>query len=48
MDYGGNWVNSVFNFDNILHAMVNLYVLASTEGWIDLMWQGTDSVGIDH
>ena len=27
--------------------MVTLYVLATTEGWIDMMWVGTDSVGID-
>ena len=47
MDYGGSWVNSRLNFDNILLAIVTLFVIASTEGWIDLMWQGVDSVGIN-
>lgn len=47
MDYGGSWVNYTFNFDNILQAMVYLYLLASTEGWIQMMWYGLDSVAID-
>lgn len=38
MDNGGNWINSPLNFDNILSAIVTLFVIASTEGWIDLMW----------
>lgn len=46
-DYGGSWINSDYNFDNILSAMATLYVLASTEGWIGLMFKGVDSVGID-
>jgi hypothetical protein len=39
-------VNEKLNFDNILEAMVSLYVIASTEGWIDMMWIGVDSRGI--
>lgn len=46
MDRGGNWVNEKLNFDNILQAMISLYVIASTEGWIDMMWLGVDSRGI--
>lgn len=46
MDHGGNWINNDYNFDNIFNAFVTLYVLASTEGWIDMMWNGVDSVGI--
>jgi hypothetical protein len=45
MDLGGSWVNSSMNFDNILSAIVTLFVIASTEGWIDMMWQGVDSNG---
>jgi hypothetical protein len=48
MDYGGSWVNNRLNFDNILYAIVTLFVIASTEGWIDMMWQGVDCVGIDQ
>ena len=47
MDRGGNWVNEKMNFDNILNAMVSLYVIASTEGWIDMMWVGVDSIGVN-
>jgi hypothetical protein len=36
-DYGGNWINEDYNFDNVLNAMVTLFVIATTEGWIDLM-----------
>lgn len=45
-DYGGNWVNSDFNFDNILNAMSSLFVISTTEGWIEMMNLGTDSRGI--
>jgi hypothetical protein len=38
MDLGGSWVNSRLNFDNILSGIVTLFVIASTEGWIDMMW----------
>ena len=36
-DYGGNWINEDYNFDNVLNAMVTLFVIATTEGWIDIM-----------
>lgn len=47
MNYGGDWINNDLNFDNILSAMVSLYVLSTTEGWVDIMWYGTDTRGID-
>ncbi len=37
-DYGGNWINEDYNFDNILNAMVVLFVIATTEGWVDIMY----------
>ncbi len=40
-------MNLTLNFDNILNAMVSLYVIASTEGWMDILWSGVDSTGID-
>lgn len=46
LDYGESWINWDYNFDNIINAMVTLFVLATTEGWIDIMRQGTDSRGI--
>lgn len=46
-DRGGDWVNQDFNFDNILNAMVSLFVIATTEGWIDLMFLGVSARGIN-
>ena len=47
-DYGGNWLNTDYNFDNVLNAMIGLFVISTTEGWIDQMNQGIDSVGIGY
>ncbi len=38
MDLGGDWVNNYLNFDNVLNGMVTLFVLSTTEGWVDLMY----------
>ncbi|KRX08462.1 hypothetical protein PPERSA_12943 [Pseudocohnilembus persalinus] len=46
-DYGGDWVNQAFNFDNLLNGMVTLFVLSTTEGWVSMMWNGVDAQGID-
>jgi hypothetical protein len=32
MDVGGNWIAMDFNYDNIINAMFNLFVIANTEG----------------
>lgn len=45
-DYGGDWVNKPFNFDNIIEAMITLFVLSTTEGWVNMMFDGVDSRGI--
>jgi len=37
LDLGGDWINQAFNFDNIINALVNLFILSTTEGWIDRM-----------
>lgn len=44
---GGNWVNKSYNFDNVINAIVTLFVMSTTEGWINLMSDGIDSRGID-
>eukprot|EP00899_Mesostigma_viride_P021429 jgi/Mesvir1/29288/Mv01554-RA.1 len=40
------WHNSACNFDNILHAMLCLFEMATTEGWTDVMYAGVDAVGV--
>ncbi len=44
---GGDWINQILNFDNVYKSMASLFVLSSTEGWGDIMWQGIDAVDFD-
>lgn len=37
LDYGGSWINPVLNFDNIGNALTSLFVLSTTNGWVDLL-----------
>jgi len=46
LDYGGAWVNHVGNFDNVVNAMVTMFGMMSTEGWLDVMWRAVDSTAI--
>lgn len=43
LDYGGDWINQILNFDNVLNSMASLFVLSSTEGWGDIMYLGVDA-----
>jgi len=45
INYGGEWINKDFNFDNIGMAMISLVSMQSTECWVDIMWTMTDAVG---
>ena len=36
-DYGGDWLNSDFNFDNIFKAIDFLFMVANSSGWLSLM-----------
>ncbi|CAI2379843.1 unnamed protein product [Moneuplotes crassus] len=44
---GGRWKTSDSNFDNVLIASVTLFSIMTSEGWIDVMSDGVDSIGID-
>lgn len=46
-DLGGNWVNKFYNYDNVINAVIILFVMSTTEGWVNLMSDGIDSRGID-
>uniref|UniRef100_A0A6Q2XVN0 Voltage-dependent T-type calcium channel subunit alpha n=1 Tax=Esox lucius TaxID=8010 RepID=A0A6Q2XVN0_ESOLU len=41
------WNNQKYNFDNLGKALMSLFVVASKDGWVDIMYQGLDAVGID-
>uniref|UniRef100_A0A914YAF4 Ion transport domain-containing protein n=1 Tax=Panagrolaimus superbus TaxID=310955 RepID=A0A914YAF4_9BILA len=42
------WVNHRYNFDNLGQALMSLFVLSSKDGWVSIMYQGIDAVGIDQ
>ena len=46
LDHGGNWINRDQNFDNIGAAMVTLFNVMTTEGWIGVMWDAVDATTI--
>ena len=41
------WRNRRYNFDNLGQALMSLFVLASKDGWVDIMYNGLDAVGVD-
>uniref|UniRef100_A0A0N4ZXQ4 Ion_trans domain-containing protein n=1 Tax=Parastrongyloides trichosuri TaxID=131310 RepID=A0A0N4ZXQ4_PARTI len=44
---GNKWVNHRYNFDNLGQALMSLFVLSSKDGWVSIMYQGIDAVGVD-
>uniref|UniRef100_A0A8C4SX58 Calcium voltage-gated channel subunit alpha1 Ia n=1 Tax=Erpetoichthys calabaricus TaxID=27687 RepID=A0A8C4SX58_ERPCA len=42
------WVHHKYNFDNLGQALMSLFVLASKDGWVNIMYNGLDAVGIDQ
>ncbi|PIK39622.1 putative voltage-dependent T-type calcium channel subunit alpha-1H isoform X5 [Apostichopus japonicus] len=47
-DMKADWVNQQYNFDNLGQALMALFVLASKDGWVDIMYNGIDAVDIDQ
>jgi hypothetical protein len=45
IEQGGRWVTRDRNFDHAGSAMRTLFEIATTEGWVDTMYDGVDSVG---
>ncbi|KFU94109.1 Voltage-dependent T-type calcium channel subunit alpha-1I, partial [Chaetura pelagica] len=42
------WVRRKYNFDNLGQALMSLFVLSSKDGWVNIMYDGLDAVGIDQ
>ncbi|CUI14793.1 voltage-gated ion channel protein, putative, partial [Bodo saltans] len=40
---GGRWSNAAYNFDHLGQAYLTLFVLATTEGWSTIMFNGMDA-----
>jgi hypothetical protein len=43
--FGGEMTNADANFDNVLHSMITLFEMSTTEGWIAIMLMGIDASG---
>lgn len=46
LNNGGFWENGRSNFDNIFNAVLCLFEMMTTEGWLNVMYKGTDARGI--
>ncbi|KAK3601868.1 hypothetical protein CHS0354_041799 [Potamilus streckersoni] len=42
------WINQKYNFDDLGQALMALFVLASKDGWVSIMYTGLDAVGVDQ
>ena len=47
-DNGGKWLKHDSNFDDIGQAMMTLFIIASLEGWPDIMYQAIDVTKRDN
>jgi Ion transport protein len=48
IDTGGEWMNSVYNFDNVSNALITLFVMSTIAGWADIMMLCAKSTDIDY
>lgn len=46
INHGGLWLTSNQNFDTIENAMLNLFIMTNSEGWVEVMYNGIDGRGI--
>ncbi|XP_074544692.1 voltage-dependent T-type calcium channel subunit alpha-1H-like [Halichoeres trimaculatus] len=44
-NYG--WTGKIFNFDSFPQALMSLFVMYSKDGWVNIMYDGLDAVGVD-
>ncbi|XP_057717410.1 voltage-dependent T-type calcium channel subunit alpha-1H isoform X3 [Corythoichthys intestinalis] len=45
-NYG--WIRRKYNFDNLIQALMSLFVLSCKDGWVNIMYDGLDAVGVDQ
>jgi len=45
---GNDWRNQEYNFDHLGRAFMTLFVLASIDGWVEIMYNGVDCNGVDN
>lgn len=47
ISYGGEWSSPELNFDDTLRGILTLFIFQSREGWVGLMWDSVDAIGVD-
>uniref|UniRef100_A0A671YLF7 Voltage-dependent T-type calcium channel subunit alpha-1H n=1 Tax=Sparus aurata TaxID=8175 RepID=A0A671YLF7_SPAAU len=45
---GYRWIRRKYNFDNLIQALMSLFVLSCKDGWVNIMYDGLDAVGVDQ
>ncbi|XP_067353747.1 voltage-dependent T-type calcium channel subunit alpha-1H-like isoform X2 [Channa argus] len=45
---GYRWVRRKYNFDNLGQALMSLFVLSCKDGWVSIMYDGLDAVGVNQ
>ncbi|XP_061686405.1 voltage-dependent T-type calcium channel subunit alpha-1H-like isoform X2 [Syngnathoides biaculeatus] len=48
LDAGHRWLRRKYNFDNLGQALMSLFVLSCKDGWVSIMYDGLDAVGVDQ
>ena len=48
MNTGAEWRNKDYNFDSIQNAMVTLFIMSTTAGWSEVMYQSVSATSIDY
>ncbi|XP_053191097.1 voltage-dependent T-type calcium channel subunit alpha-1H-like [Scomber japonicus] len=41
------WEKKTYNFDSLPQALMSLFVMYSKDGWVNIMYDGLDAVGVD-
>ncbi|XP_029997215.1 voltage-dependent T-type calcium channel subunit alpha-1H [Sphaeramia orbicularis] len=42
------WIRRKYNFDNLVQALMSLFVLSCKDGWVNIMYDGLDAVAVDQ
>ncbi|XP_069544532.1 LOW QUALITY PROTEIN: voltage-dependent T-type calcium channel subunit alpha-1I-like [Brachyistius frenatus] len=45
---GYHWDRKTFHFDNLFDALISLFVMYSKDGWVNIMYDGLDAVGVNQ
>jgi hypothetical protein len=47
INFGGYWQKIQSNFDNVIVAILTLFEMMTTEGWLLVLYNGIDATSVD-